>query len=128
VVPGKSPIVKALQFLERKTTGEVRVHFVDRYFETDPMGAALDIFNEYQMTRTQDRNAVLIYVNRRTRRFAVIADEGIHRQVGQRYWDELAVNFREDLLSTYFENAVALTIFTLSVSLEKFFPRERGAV
>lgn len=118
-----SPIVKALAFVGKKSTGEVHVRIVKKPFERDVMGAALRVFDDYRLTRTQDRNAVLIYLNRSTRRFAIIADEGIHRAVGQRYWDELAVNFREDLLSTYFENAVSLTVYTLALSLGKHFPR-----
>lgn len=125
MVAGKSsPILKALQYVSKKSTGEVRVHVVKNPFEKDPMGSALEVFDEYGMTRTTDRNAVLIYINLKTKAFSVIADEGIHRAVGQRYWDELAMNMKEDLQSTQFENAVALTIFTLAVTLEKFFPRE----
>ncbi len=124
MVAGKSsPILKALQFVQKRTTGEVRVHVVKNPFEKDAMGSALEVFDEYAMTRTTDRNGILIYLNLKTRCFSVIADEGIHRAVGQRYWDELARNMREDLLSTQFENAVSLTIFTLAFTLEKYFPK-----
>jgi len=123
-VPHASPIVKALAFVAKKSSGEVQVRVVKKPLERDVLGAALRVFDEYRLTRTPDRNAVLIYLNRSTRRFAVMSDEGIHRAVGQRYWDELAVNFREDLLSTYFENAVSLTVYTLAVSLAKHFPRD----
>lgn len=125
MAPGKSsPILKALQYVSKVSTGEVRVHVVKNPFEKDPMGSALEVFDEYAMTRTSDRNAILIYVNLSTHGFSIIADEGIHRAVGQRYWDELAINLREDLQSTQFENAVSLSIFTLAVTLGKYFPRE----
>ncbi|MBC7692176.1 MAG: TPM domain-containing protein [Methylotenera sp.] len=117
-----SPIVKALTIAERKTSGEIRVHLSRRLIEKDPLGRGLALFDEYKMTQTANRNAVLIYVNLRCQRFAIIADEGIHRAVGQMYWEELAVNLKEDLLSTYFENAISLTIFTLGVTLQKYFP------
>ncbi len=120
----RSPIVQAIAFAEKKTTGEIRVHITKHLRDPDPMGRALALFDEYRMTQTTDRNAILIYVNIRLRKFSIIADEGIHRAVGQRYWDELAVNLKEDLLSTYFENAIALTIFTLGMTLEKYFPKE----
>ena len=121
-----SPIVKALQFVSKRSTGDVRVHVVKNPFEKDTMGSALEVFDEYSMTRTTDRNAVLIYINLSTKAFSIIADEGIHRAVGQRYWDELAANMREDLQSTQFENSVALTVYTLAVTLEKYFPIDEG--
>jgi len=119
-----SPIVKSLAYLSRQTTGEVQVHIVSKFYERDILGAALKTFDQYEISRTTHRNGILIYVNRSTQRFAVISDEGIHRAVGQRYWDELSVNLKEDLLSTYFENAIALNIYALAVSLKKHFPIE----
>lgn len=119
-----SPIVKALSYVAKKSSGEVHVHLVSKFYEKDVLGAALKVFDDYDLARTTHRNGILIYLNRRTRKFAIIADEGIHRALGQRYWDELGVNLREDLLSTYFENAISLTVFTLAVSLAKHFPKE----
>ncbi len=117
-----SPIVKALSYLSRQTTGEVHVHIVSKFYERDVLGGALKVFDQYQMSRTSQRNGILIYLNRSTRKFAVISDEGIHRVVGQRYWDELTVNMQEDLHGTYFENAIALNIYTLAITLKKHFP------
>ncbi|MBS1963799.1 MAG: TPM domain-containing protein [Bdellovibrionales bacterium] len=119
-----TPILRALRFVAKKSTGEVRVHVSRDRFEKDPMGTALRLFEEFGMTRTTDRNAVLVYLNRATRRFAVIADEGVHRAVGQKYWDGLAANFSEDLRGTHFENAIALLVFSVGTTLAKKFPRD----
>lgn len=88
------------------------------------MDTALALFEEFDMTRTQDRNAILVYLNRKTRKFAIVADEGIHRKVGQKYWDELAAHFSEDLRATHFENAISLLVFSVGTTLTKKFPRE----
>jgi uncharacterized membrane protein len=90
--------------------------------EMDAYGRALRLFDEFGMSRTLDRNAVLLYLNLRKRRFAVVADEGIHREVGARYWEELAAHLREDLLSTHPENAIAITVKTLGATLSRYFP------
>jgi uncharacterized membrane protein len=121
--PEPTPILRALRFVEKKSTGEVRVHVSRDRFEKDPMRSALHLFEEFGMTRTTDRNAVLVYLNRATRKFAIVADEGIHRVVGQRYWDVLAANFEEDLQSTHFENAITLLVFAVGTTLAKKFPR-----
>ncbi|MBC7384840.1 MAG: TPM domain-containing protein [Cryobacterium sp.] len=118
-----TPILRALKFVEKNSTGEVRVHVSKARFEKDPLGTALRLFDEFGLTRNPARNSVLVYLNRSTRRFAVIADETLHRSVGQKYWDGLAVNFTEDLRSTHFENALALLIFSVGTTLAKKFPR-----
>lgn len=117
-----TPILRAIRFVAAKSTGEVRVHIARNRFERDPTSTALQLFEEYGMARTTDRNAVLLYLNRATRKFSIIADEGIHRAVGQRYWDQLAMNFREDLLSTHFESAITLFAFSVGTTLSKKFP------
>ena len=86
------------------------------------MKTALRLFEEYHLTRTTDRNAVLVYLNRATRKFAILGDEGLHRVVGQKYFDLLAVNFTEDLQSTHFENAITLLAFSVGTTLAKRFP------
>jgi uncharacterized membrane protein len=90
--PESTPILRALRFVSKKSTGEVRVHISRDRFEKDPMETALRLFEEYSMTRTTDRNAVLVYLNRATRRFAILGDEGFHRAVGQKYFDILGVD------------------------------------
>lgn len=122
--PEATPILRALRFVSAKSTGEVRVHVARNRFERDPTTTALRLFEEYGMPRTTDRNAILVYLNRATRKFSIIADEGVHRAVGQKYWDQLAANFREDLQSTHFENAVTLLVFSVGTTLSKKFPRD----
>jgi uncharacterized membrane protein len=122
-----SPIVQAIARAERGTTGEIRVHLSRRWLERHPFARATRLFNQYGMTRTAQRNGVLIYINLRRREFAIIGDEGIHKVVGQKYWDELAKHLHEDLASTHIENAVALAVGTVGATLHRFFPAEPGA-
>ena len=76
------------------------------------------------MTRTTKRNAVLIYLNLRKRKLAIVADEGMHQAVGQRFWEKLGRELRANLHSTYYENAVAITVREVGEALKKHFPRE----
>jgi uncharacterized membrane protein len=126
VRPGKqkiSPIVQAIAKAERGTTGEIRVHLTRRWFEKDPLLHAMRVFEDYGMARTSARNAVLIYVNMRARKLAILGDEGIHRAVGSSYWIELANELKSDLLSTYYENAIAIAVLTVGATLKQHFPK-----
>ena len=85
---------------------------------------ALEIFNAERLTESRHRNGILIFLNLRTKRFAILADEGVHRKQKQKYWDELSLQFQEDLLSTHHENAVVILLFTLLERLRKLYPAE----
>ena len=127
VAPGKySPIVRAINEAEKGTTGEIRVHLSRKWFDKDPYRSALRVFNRFGMSRTSHRNGVLLYVNLRKKNFAIVGDEAIHGNVGQRYWEELVRHLRADLHSTHFENAIAMAVSTIGITLKKFFPLERG--
>ncbi len=117
-----TPILRSLRYVTKKSTGEVFVHLSEDRLERDPMDSALSIFEEMNLTKTTDRNGVLIYLNRKTRKFAIVADEGLHRIVGQKYWDELARNLSEDLRATHYENALSLAIYSVGTTLAKRFP------
>lgn len=118
----RSPIIKAIAAAEKHTTGEIRVHLSRDWIEKNPYAKAQKLFHQFGMTKTSQRNAVLLYINVRKRVFAIVGDEGIHQAVGQRYWEGLVRNLKEDLLSTHVENAIALCVFTIGATLKKFFP------
>jgi uncharacterized membrane protein len=117
-----SPIVDAIAAAESGTTGEIRVHLTRRWFEKDPYTRAWKLFHQFGMSRTTQRNGVLLYVNLRKHLFAIVGDEGVHHLVGQQYWESLAKALREDLLSTHSERAIATAVLTIGETLKKFFP------
>ena len=97
----KKLIVDAVQHAEKRTSGEVRVFVESRCKYVDAIDRAAEIFFGLQMEKTADRNAVLLYVAMKDRQLAVFADEGIHKRLGQEYWNKeislLIRNFnRED--------------------------------
>jgi len=123
----ESPIVHAIEAAEAGTTGEIQVHLTKRWVEKDAFSRAQKLFHQFGMTRTTNRNAVLLYVNFRKHKFAIIGDEGIHKVVGQHYWEELAKHLQQDLRSTHAENAIAMAVMTIGQTLKKYFPADLDA-
>ena len=81
-------IVSAIQEAERHSSGEIRVHLACDV-EGDIMEAAHAVFNRLKMHQTKDRNGMLILIELKNQRFALFGDEGIHRRVGQGFWNEI---------------------------------------
>ncbi len=82
-------LVAAIGQAERQTSGEIRV-FVSRKKTIDPVAAAQEQFVRLGMTKTRERNAVLIFIAPRSCKFAVVGDEGVHVRCGEGFWRDLA--------------------------------------
>lgn len=117
-----SPIVAAIAEAEKGTTGEIRVHITQRWIEPDIFKHAQKIFQKLGMHKTEQRNAVLLYINIKRHRFAIVGDQGIHKAVGTSYWNELSKGLTQDLRSTHYERAIAIAVKTLGETLKRYFP------
>ncbi len=82
-------VVGAIHDAEQQTSGEIRV-FVSHRTIKDPVTAAQRAFVKLGMTRTRERNGVLIFVAPRSHTFAVIGDAAVHQRCGDEFWRQLA--------------------------------------
>jgi uncharacterized membrane protein len=114
-------IVEAIREAELRTSGEIRV-YIAKENASDPMPAAIAQFERMGMTQTQERNGVLIFVAPKSQTFAIIGDEGVHRYVGQEFWNEVSEEmrsrFRDDPTA-----AITHAVARASVHLARHFPR-----
>ena len=117
-----SPVVQAIQEVDRDTTGEIRVHLSQRWLEPDAFRRAKRIFQLHQMNQTSLRNAVLIYVNLRKRKFAIVGDFAIDEAVGRGFWQQQALKLEENLNSTQSERAIALAVTEIGEALKRHLP------
>lgn len=118
-------ILQAIRKAERATSGEIRVH-VESDCSGDPMEIARERFARLGMAATAGRNGVLFYLATRDGRFAVFGDEGIHREVGDPFWqtlrDRMAERFRDDAFALGLEEAIA----AVGEHLARAFPLSAG--
>ncbi len=93
-------MVEAIKEAERNTSGEVRVFVEGKCKYMDAVDRAKEIFVSLQMDKTQDRNAVLLYIAVKDKQMAVFADEGIYQRLGKEYWNsqvkKIIAEFRND--------------------------------
>lgn len=118
------PIVQAIAAAETGSTAEIRVHLSRRLFEKAPLKRAFRLFDRFGMSRTQHRNAVLLYINLRRHRFAIVSDQSADQTLGGTYWKEFARGLAEDLRATDPERAIAQAISRLGEKLRLHFPEE----
>jgi uncharacterized membrane protein len=80
-------VVAAIQKAETNSSGEIRVHLEKKCPKKDPIARAKYLFQKLQMHKTELRNGVIIYVATEDHLIAIWGDEGIHKPLGQDYWD-----------------------------------------
>jgi len=118
-------IVKAIQDAESRSRGEVRVH-VSRQAVQDPETAAARQFEALGMTRTAERNGVLLFVAPVSQTFAVIGDEGIHARCGPDFWKDVAAAMETDFRAGHYTDGIVKGVARVGEALATHFPRQEG--
>jgi len=122
-------IAAAVREAESQTSAEIRVHLERRVAHglrrrpTDPMERARQVFAALGMHRTAHRSGVLVYLAVEDRKLAIVGDEGIHRHVGDAYWETV-----RDLMVARMAEGRALEAVMAGVAevgrvLARHFPR-----
>ncbi len=117
-------IVQAIGEAEKKTSGEIRV-YISHKERHDALTFAKKRFQELGMSKTKQRNAVLIYIVPQTRQFAVLGDMGIHQKCGDAFWKEIVSAMSQRLKEDKFTEAIVEAIHNVGVVLQKHFPASR---
>ena len=117
-------IVAAIAAAEEKTSGEIRVFIQRGKVADDPLAFAEKKFVDLGMQKTAERNAILIFVAPRAQKFAVVGDEGIHKQCGAEFWQHLVASMRGHFQREEFTDALVEAIETAGKSLAHHFPRQ----
>ena len=121
-------IVRAIKEAEAKTSGEIRIYIQRGELDGDAFDHAQRKFRQLGMEQTRERNGVLIFVAPRARKFAVIGDEGVHRQCGDEFWQSLVNKMREHFECEEFTDALVEAVESTGQLLARHFPKssDRG--
>lgn len=116
-------VIEAIRNAEKNTSGEIRVHLSKKPSQ-NALQEAKKTFKKLGMSRTRLRNAVLIFVAPKSRDFAIVGDEGIHRRVGDEFWSQT-----RDLMLSYFSKnlfaeGIVAGVLSVGEKLKADFPAQ----
>lgn len=111
----------ALLDAERGTTARVGVRFIADE-NVDAFERAKSEFESAGMHRHEARNAALILVAPKAKRFAVIGDERLHESVGASFWTETVEAMQHHLRQGAIADAVIAGLQRLGVEMKRYFP------
>ena len=115
-------IVAAIAAAEARSSAELRVH-VTRRVPKDLDLRALRRFHLLGMTKTAERNGVLIYIAPRARQFRILGDTGIHAKCGDEFWTGVAKVMEHHFRKEQYTEGVVVGLGLLGEELAKHFPR-----
>ena len=118
-------VVNAIRHAEKRTSGEVRVFVESRCSWVDAIDRAAEIFFSLKMDKTEQRNAVLIYVAIKDRQLAVFGDEGIHNKVGTEYWNKVVNEMLSAFNKENYGKGIAECAIQVGEALTTHFPFDR---
>jgi uncharacterized membrane protein len=122
----QAQLVAAICAAEQRTSGEVRVYIERHCRYLDAIDRAQELFLELGMDRTEERNATLLYLATKDRQAAVYGDEGIHRKVGQQYWQDTVAGMLEEFRHEHLVAGICLGIGRLGEALHHYFPYDHA--
>ena len=118
-------IVAAVAAAEDGTSGEIRVH-VTRRVPKNLEERAMRRFHLLGMTKTAERNGVLMYIAPRARKFRILGDTAIHEKCGAPFWTEVASAMEASFRKGEFTEGVVRGVERVGEVLGRHFPRKSG--
>jgi uncharacterized membrane protein len=118
-------IVKAIRHAEHQTSGEVRVFVESRCSWMDAIDRAAEVFFSLKMDKTDQRNAVLVYIAIKDRQLAVFGDEGIHNIVGTEYWNKVVGEMLASFNTNNYGEGISNCVIQIGQALKTNFPFNR---
>lgn len=82
----EAEVVEAIRQAEQNTSGEICIH-LEKSTSINTTNRAVEVFHKLGMHKTQNRNAVLIYIAVKDKQFAIYGDENINKKVPDNFWD-----------------------------------------
>jgi uncharacterized membrane protein len=85
---------------------------------------AIDLFSHLHVWDTAANSGVLIYVQLVDRKVEIVADRGIHAQVGQGFWEAVCGRLQAEFRAGRFEAGALAAIGEITEALARHFPPE----
>ncbi len=116
-------VVACIRDAESRTTGELRIFVESRCAYVNPVDRAAELFDVLGMTKTDKRNAVLVYMAIDDRQFALAGDKDIYEKAGgASFWEHAAEQLKHYLQEGHLTEGLCVCINELGKAMAQHFP------
>jgi len=124
----KKTIVSAIEQAEMQTSGEIRVFVESKCNYVKAIDRAKELFDHLDMHKTEDRNAVIVYVALKDRQLAIYADEGIYEIAGSSFWENQVITMLKHFNSQDYVEGIASVVSQIGKALQTNFPYQKNDI
>jgi uncharacterized membrane protein len=121
-------VMAAIDAAENQTSGEIRVHIQPTVRGADIRAVAERTFERLGMTKTAERNGVLLFIACEEQRFVILGDRGINEKEPAGFWDEIAAKLTIRFKAGEFTEGIVEAIDSAGRELKAYFPRKHDDV
>jgi uncharacterized membrane protein len=123
----RQQLVDAIGTAERMTSGEIRVHIQPKS-RGEIRHVAERTFERLGMTKTKERNGVLLFIACEEQQFVILGDQGIDARVPAGFWDDIAEKLKVRFQHAEFTDGIVDAIHSAGRELKTYFPRAQDDV
>ncbi|MEP2935926.1 MAG: TPM domain-containing protein [Gilvibacter sp.] len=117
-------IISAIQEVELKTVGEIRVH-LEHHSPIPAIERAKEVFSEIGMDKTEHKTGVLIYVAVGSHLLAIVGDEEINDRIPDADWVKHLQQLQNHFVNNDAATGLITTINTIGDELATHFPSQK---
>lgn len=121
----KEQIMAAVREAEKNTSGEIRLH-LEYKVKGEVFGHAKRVFQKIGMTRTAQRNGVLIFMATKNKKFAVLGDVGINEKVPEGFWHDVGEIMEKHFKQNRFAEGICEALLRIGIKLKEYFPCKKN--
>jgi len=92
----------------------------------DARSRAVELFGQLRVWDTEHNSGVLIYLLLADKRVEIVADRGIHNEVGAAAWEYICGEMQRAFSLGRFEQGVSIGVAAISDLLAAHYPRSEG--
>jgi uncharacterized membrane protein len=120
-------ITNAILDAEKNTSGEIQVH-LEKTSKKPVLVRTAELFEILHLTKTAQRNGVLIYLAVEDHKFAIVGDVGINQKVPPGFWDEIKNHMEILFREGRFTDGLCDGIRMAGEQLGKHFPYSKDDI
>ncbi|MEY2963233.1 MAG: hypothetical protein RL754_494 [Bacteroidota bacterium] len=119
----EAELVKAIEYAELQTSGEIRIHIEKSTGEKTGEQRAKTVFGKLDMHKTAEKNGVLFYLAVEDRVLALWAGEGIYQKVPEGFWNDIVATVIAEFKQSHFSEGLIAGVRMAGEALGQYFPR-----
>ena len=120
-------VEKAIEEAELLTSAEFKLH-IEEVCNENVLDRAAFVFSELELHKTEQRNAVLLYVSVNDRKVSILADAGAKAHLSEQFLSETLSTLINDFKMNQYAQGIGSCFRNIASALKSNFPYQENDI